>query len=101
MNEQFDSNQLKKINENLQSIDKKLGSYWSNLFKGLLYGLGTVVGAGLAIILIGWFLTVIGVIPALKKTSDQWRAAIQQVQDSKSFVPSDATSTTTTTNTAQ
>ena len=80
MNEQFDSNKLQQINDNLIKIDKKLGNLWFSFGKGLLYGLGSVVGAGLAIILIGWFLTVIGVIPALKKTSDQWRAAIQQTQ---------------------
>ena len=101
MNEQFDNNKLSQINENLTKIEKKLGSYWTALFKGLLYGLGTVIGAAMAIILIGWFLNIIGVIPALKKTSDQWRSAIQQVQENKSFVPSETTTTTTTTTPAQ
>lgn len=91
MNEQFDSNKLQQINDNLVKIDKKLGGYWLTFGKGLLYGLGTVIGAALAIILIGWFLNVIGVIPALKKTSDDWRSAIQQVQETKTVIPNDTT----------
>lgn len=93
MNEQFESSKLKEINENLEQVNKNLGSLWLSFAKGSLYGLGSVIGAGLAIILIGWFLNIIGVIPALKKTSEQWRTAIQQVQDAK-YAPADNTNTT-------
>lgn len=97
MNEQFDSNSIKQINENLVKVNQRLGSYWSALLKGLLYGLGTVIGAGLALILIGWFLNVIGVIPGVKQVAEQWRTTIQQTQDAKNFLPSETTTTTTTT----
>ncbi len=90
MNEQFDSNKLTAINDNLEKIDRKLGNLWFSFAKGTLYGLGSIIGAGIAIILIGWFLTVIGVIPALKSTSDEWRASIQQIQDAKNLLPVDS-----------
>lgn len=91
MHEQLKDKKLDELNDNLSGINSKLGNYWSAFFKGLLTGLGSVLGAGVAIILIGWFLNVIGVIPALSKSAEQWRNAFQQNQDSKSFVPTDNT----------
>jgi hypothetical protein len=85
----FNDKQLSEINQNLANINKKMGNYWYSFARGLLTGLGSVVGAGLAIILIGWFLNVIGVIPALKNSAEQWRNALQQTQDTKSFVPTE------------
>lgn len=98
MLDQLKDKRLEEINANLEGINKKLGSYWTAFGKGLLYGLGSVLGAGIAIIIIGWFLNVIGVIPALRSTSDQWRQAFQQqAQDAKSFLPADSTPTPTST----
>jgi len=94
MNEQFDNNKLTAINENLVKIDRKLGNLWFSFAKGTLYGLGSIIGAAIALVLIGWFLTVIGVIPALKSTSDEWRSSIQQLQDVKNYIPSDTSTTT-------
>lgn len=103
MHEQLSEQRLDELNKNLAGINRKLGNHWFAFGKGLLYGLGSVIGAGLALILIGWFLNVIGVIPALKNSSEEWRAVIQQTQDAKNFVttPSDTTTTTTTTTPAQ
>ncbi len=77
------SSKLEEININLERIDRKLGNWWLALGKGFLSGFGYVLGAGVAVILIGWFLTVIGVIPALTKTSNQWRDAFTQLREIK------------------
>lgn len=95
MLDQLKDKRLDDLNRNLEGINRKMGSYRSAFGKGVLYGLGSIIGAGMAIILIGWFLNVIGVIPALKTTADQWRSAIQQVQDNKAILPSDNSSAPT------
>ena len=93
MHEQFKDKKLDDLNQNLAGINNSLRNMWLAFGKGVLYGLGTILGAGIAIILIGFFLNVIGVIPALKTSADQWRSAFQQATDAKTFVPA-ADSTT-------
>ncbi len=94
MLDQIRDKRLDELNQSLAGINKKLGSMWFAFGKGLLYGLGSVLGAGIAIILIGWFLNVIGVIPALSKSADQWREAFQQTTDVKNLVPVDTNTST-------
>ena len=93
MLDQIKDKKLEELNTNLAGINRSLGSYWFVFGKGLLYGLGSVLGAGMAIILIGWFLNVIGVIPALSNTATQWREAFQATTDTKNFIPSTDTTT--------
>ena len=87
---------LRELVTNLHNLNQTYRSPWVNFGKGLLAGLGSVVGAGLAIILIGWFLNVIGVIPAFQRTATDWRDAFLQVQnsDAKSFVVPEVPSVT-------
>lgn len=94
MIEQFNDKRLEEINENLEGINRKLGNIWFSFGKGLLTGLGSVLGAGLAIILIGWFLNVIGVIPALSNTATQWREAFQASTDAKNYIAPSTDDTT-------
>lgn len=83
---------LEELNANLEGINRKLGNMWFAFGKGLLTGLGSVLGAGLAVILIGWFLNVIGVIPALQSTAEDWRSVFQQTQTgAKDFIQTDTT----------
>lgn len=86
MHEQFKDKKLDDLNHNLEGINRKLGNYWFAFGKGILTGFGSVLGAGLAIILIGWFLNVIGVIPALSHTATQWREAFQASTDAKNYI---------------
>lgn len=88
MLDQLKDKRLEELNTNLEGINSKMGNLWFALGKGLLTGFGSVLGAGIAVILIGWFLNVIGVIPALQNSATQWREAFQSTQ---SFIPSDTT----------
>ena len=101
MLDQIKDKKLEELNTNLAGINGKLGNLWFAFGKGLLTGLGSVLGAGIAIILIGWFLNVIGVIPALSNTATEWREAFQASTDAKNFIPAADTTTTTTTTTAE
>lgn len=88
MLDQLKDKRLEELNTNLAGINNRLGNLWFAFGKGLLTGLGSVLGAGVAIILIGWFLNVIGVIPALSDTAEQWRQAFQQTQqNAQNFLP--------------
>lgn len=78
---------LEELNENLEQINRKLGNFWYSFIRGVLTGFGSILGAGLAIILIGWFLNIVGVIPAFQKQADEWRNVFQQTQNNKSYLP--------------
>jgi hypothetical protein len=89
MLDQLKDKKLDELNKNLEGINNKMGSYKSAFGRGILTGFGYVLGAGVAVIIIGWFLNVIGVIPALKDTAEDWRSVFQQAQDTKNFVPTE------------
>ncbi len=92
MNDLYKDKRLTEINDNLTKMNYKMGNYWFLVGRGVLAGFGSVLGAGIAIILIGWFLNIIGVIPALRGYADDFRSAIQQSQNNKTFIPTDNTS---------
>jgi hypothetical protein len=79
--------EIKELNQNLAKINKQLGNSWLSLSKGLLLGIGSVIGAALAVGLIGWFLNVIGVIPAFQDEAERWQRALEQSQNSQSIIP--------------
>jgi hypothetical protein len=64
----------------LRQIDRHLTHPWSSFVRGVFTGLGSVLGAALAITLIGWMLNVAGVIPALQDKSEQWRQLLEKTQ---------------------
>jgi hypothetical protein len=92
MLDQLKDKRLEEINQNLSEINRKMGNFWFAFGRGLLTGLGSVIGAGVAIILIGWFLNVIGVIPALRNTAEDWRQVFQQNQNGQNYLPTDTAS---------
>jgi tetrahydromethanopterin S-methyltransferase subunit F len=77
----FDSKAaIQRISEQVENINYRIGGRWSWLGRGILQGFGSIIGAALAILLIGWFLNVIGVIPAFKQQATVWREAVLRVQ---------------------
>ncbi|MEZ4180316.1 MAG: hypothetical protein R3B41_02255 [Candidatus Doudnabacteria bacterium] len=81
-----DEQQIKEINHRLEIISGRMGNVWLSFVKGMLTGFGYVLGAGLAIILIGWFLNVIGVISPLTETANEWKEIFQNSQN-QTFIP--------------
>jgi hypothetical protein len=56
------------------------------LLNGVMSGVGYVIGFALTIILIGYALNVIGIIPAFKGQVDEWKGLLQRTQE-KVVVP--------------
>jgi hypothetical protein len=68
---------LKKIEKELSHMDKESTGTWHTLWRGCVYGAGYVLGAIVIIVVAGWILNVIGVIPALSHQVAEFRAALQ------------------------
>lgn len=90
MLDQLKEKKLEELNDNLSGINTKLGNFWYSFARGLLSGFGYVLGAGVAIILIGWFLTVLGVFEPLKNTVEEWREAFQATSSAGTLIPVDS-----------
>ncbi len=70
---------LDEINKNLVEIKKRTGgTWWRALWHGALRGAGTVIGIALVLVIIGWFLNVIGVIPAFREQARSWQKNWEQ-----------------------
>lgn len=70
--------EVQEINENVEFIRVKIGGGWHALFRGMLSGFGYIMGAFVALLIIGWMLNVVGIIPAFSRQADAWRQTLQQ-----------------------
>ena len=70
---------LKKIENDLSRMDKASTGTWRTLWRGCVYGAGYVVGVVIIIVVVGWILDVVGVIPALSNQVAEFRMALQNI----------------------
>ncbi len=70
--------QLREIRKELRSIESNTSAKWW-IVHGMLYGAGWILGSLIAILLIGWILSVIGVIPGLSRIAQDFQAAYSHV----------------------
>jgi hypothetical protein len=73
-------NQLQAIQQEISEVHGRLGGNTWAFVRGLLGGFGSVIGAFLALLIIGWMLNIIGIIPALKNKVDQWQGTLINAQ---------------------
>jgi len=77
--------QLEKMDRRLVGIFHKTESLWRAFVRGVLQGLGSVLGVVLAVLIIGWILNAMGVIPGVKeqarKFQDMWQQTLEQVRN--------------------
>lgn len=70
--------QLREIKQELKAIKGNTAS--TNWFlHGILYGAGWIVGSLIAIIFIGWILSVVGVVPGLDRIAHDFQDAFSRV----------------------
>ena len=67
---------LKKLEVELSDLNKATTGMWSTLWRGFVYGAGYTIGAVVIIVVIGWILNAIGVIPAFGHQVAEFRAAL-------------------------
>ena len=76
--------ELEKINRSLVSIVHKTESIWRAFVRGLVHGIGSVLGVVAAVLLIGWILNTMGIIPGLKeqatKLQNMWQETLDQTK---------------------
>lgn len=70
--------QLREIRRELKNIESNTSARWW-VIHGMLYGAGWILGSLLAVLIIGWGLSAIGVIPGLG-------AIAQAIQDAFSHI---------------
>lgn len=70
---------LKKIENELSHMDKASTGTWRTFLRGCVYGAGYVIGVIVIIVVAGWVLNVIGVIPAISHQVAEFRTALQNI----------------------
>ena len=70
---------LKKIDAKLSHMDKVASGSWRTLWRGVIYGAGYVIGAIVVIVVVGWILDAVGVIPALNNQVTEFRMALEHI----------------------
>jgi len=72
--------ELDLVNKNLETVSRKLGGNRGAFFRGVLSGIGSIIGVAIAVAIIGWILNTLGYIPAFSKQVNEWKDLIQQTQ---------------------
>ncbi len=70
---------LRKIENELSHMDKASSGTWHTLWRGCVYGAGYIIGAITIIVVVGWILNIIGVIPALSEQVNAFRTALEHI----------------------
>ncbi len=76
MAQESELRELKKIREELKDINENTGSFWGYFLHGILYGGGAIIGGIITVILIGYILSIIGVIPGFQTIAADVSAAL-------------------------
>jgi hypothetical protein len=69
--------QLEKMDRRLLGIFHKTESLWRAFVRGVLHGLGSIIGIVLAIVITGWILNAMGIIPGLQEQANEWKGLWQ------------------------
>lgn len=75
-------NLLTTISKNVEQIHKG-NNWWRSLLHGLFTGFGYVMGFIAALVVLGWVLNAIGIIPSFRKEVEDWRKLLQQTQQQR------------------
>ena len=70
---------LEKIEKELIYFRESSVSLRATFVRGIFHGAGYVIGVVLVIILIGWILNIVGVIPAFTSFVNEFRAALDRI----------------------
>lgn len=69
-----------EMNRHLARIDKALNSPWRAFVRGTFQGLGAIIGAAALLVVTGWILNFVGVIPAFHDGVDEFRQILLDIR---------------------
>lgn len=72
-----------EITRHLARIDRALNSPWRAFVRGTFQGLGSIIGATIVIVFIGWILNIIGVIPEFKEYIEEFKVVVQDIRGTR------------------
>ncbi len=82
MTEEDFQKEIAEIKDYLKIIGKNTKQpVWHSFFKGMLSGLGSVIGIVLAVAAVGWILNVMGIIPGFKNQAVELKTMWQETLD--------------------
>ena len=62
---------MDELKKSVERLSKRFNSWWKIVWFGMLQGAGAVLGATAIILLIGWLLNIVGVIPFLSESANE------------------------------
>ncbi len=71
---------LERIEGELTEIKENSGSWKGWFVRGILQGAGIIIGTILAAVLLGWALSILGIIPGLSDLIDYFRRVAVEVR---------------------
>ncbi len=84
MNEQDFYKKLDEIHKSIVETQQVLKQgWWKSFFHGTLSGFGSVVGAVLALAILGWMLNAIGVVPAFRDQMKRFDGLLKQAEQTR------------------
>ena len=72
-------NHLEKIENELSHMRIASTGIWHTLWRGCIYGAGYVIGAVLIIVIAGWILNLVGIIPSFSHEVTEFRTALGNI----------------------
>jgi hypothetical protein len=71
---------LEKIEDELLHTRRISTGIWHTLWRGCFYGAGYIIGAVIIIVIAGWILNIIGVIPAFSLEVSDFQKALENIR---------------------
>jgi hypothetical protein len=71
---------LEKIEDELSHMRRVSTGIWHTLWRGCVYGAGYIIGAVIIIVIAGWILNVIGIIPAFSREVTDFQTVLQNIR---------------------
>lgn len=70
---------LDQINASLMEL-QKANRTRNAFFRGVLSGIGSILGIAIALGLFGWILNAMGVIPAFQQQANEWKQTLDRIE---------------------
>lgn len=74
-----DIEKLEEIKSDLEDLKHLTGSSKEWFYRGILQGAGAIIGSILMLIVLGWVLSILGIIPGVSEIADYFGTYVDQV----------------------